>query len=1136
MANKADNGQCVKIGSINIDGFSKKSQIVLDKYNQEQDFDVLLAQETNKNDKAKLKLTNMKVLIDTNSAKNRGAATFLKINTPYKELPEISKVTQEIDSVWCFAVIKNKRFIIGNVYAKLHYKNAIEDIMQMLKIAQTKAVQLKAPNIILAGDFNARHTLWNDKIEDTNGRKLVDQLDHTKFKIIHSKTPSFLCVEGSSNIDLIIASQNVAKKIKSCTTDELVHLYSGAPKRGHVPVITEIESSNKQKTTTATAKLDVSAVNWDQWKQELENQLKTDSSDILKHKNPMKLWDYFVEKIDDVTKKHGVMKKSCCHSKPFWTKQLTLLRDKMKNARKFYKKRNTESNLLKWEEAKEEFDQVRKAECQDFLLNKTKTLNAAQLKTFWKEFNRIFKTKADGGIEPLDNSNGGVLTENEDMEEKLFETFFECKHMQEGGFDEYFYNTINDLYEEILEDFQNQDMDVDPINFPISIKEIMQAIKKTNPNKVSFDNFEMHPKMLHNLGDRAIKLIQRLFNLSMNQGQWVWNQAQVIFLKKDGKDTYSIPGSYRPICITSYVGKVLEKIIAARIFKFLTTNGYHDPNQEGFTMYKNTVRYLNRLYLEIKIDLQDNKTVVGVFIDMEKAFDSVWKKGLIVKLSSLNIKGKVLKLINNFLTSRVVKLNVNGFKGEEKETAEYGLPQGSALSPILFKVYLMDILKNIQEKPGISLLKFADDGTVKVSSKSTSDCIASIEEVLTELHDWCKKWRMVINCNKDKTEYICFGVAQKHDEIPNSFKIGDKSVQKVEKTKVLGLTIDSKLSFTDHSQKIYHRLCEKWVKICEYCNIHWGFNQKVLTRLINTLFLSIIQYCGHIYLNTKNMGNIEKLWNKLIKSAVGSVFNIQINIGEVILGIPPLNIHTTSNKIKHYLKLNIYESPEDQLKKLINDSVNKNNSQLLEVKNSLKEVFKFLKWKLEIYPNQFSELDKEIVISNNISNYCELLPKACSYTKTMFKKYVEKIWHEKLKNQAIVNGELSVPKPSYQKLPIPDYTTREDEVLLMSLFYQQNLFNSFLYRHTYQTESPLCSRCKAKEETPFHIVCECNSDTEKICRIVEKIVGTDIEYADCNTLLNCSRNEEFILRCLGVLKQGNFRREITLTTEDRLIG
>ena len=325
-------------------------------------------------------------------------------------------------------------------------------------------------------------------------------------------------------------------------------------------------------------------------------------------------------------------------------------------------------------------------------------------------------------------------------------------------------------------------------------------------------------------------------------------------------------------------------------------------------------------------------------------------------------------------------------------------------------------------KPEISLLKFADDGTIKVSSESTNKCVTSLEEVLKDLNDWCKKWRMVINCNKDKTEYVCFGVARTDDKIPNNLKIGDKTVQKVEKTKVLGLTIDAKLNFTDHSQKTYQRLCEKWVKICEYCNIHWGFNQKVLTRLINTIFLSIIQYCGHIWLSTKNMGNIEKIWNKLIKSAIGSVFNIKISIGEVILGVPPLLIHTTSNKIKHYLKLNIHQSPDDQLKKLINDSTNKNITQLVEVKNSLKDVFKFLKWKLERYPSQMSDQDKQIISSSNISNYCQLTAKACSYTRNMFKKYVEKLWLEKLKNQAILNGEVNVPKPSCQKIPTPDHT------------------------------------------------------------------------------------------------------------------
>ena len=910
MATKTSTRQYVKIGSINIDHFSPKSQVLVDKYNDEEDFDLLLIQETGTVDKEKLKLTNMKVIVDTNSAKNRGAATFIKIETPCKFLPEISKVTQEIDSTWCFVVVKNKRLIIGNVYAKLHYKNAMDDVMKMLKEAQTKAAQLKAHGIILGGDFNSRHTLWNDKIIDANGRKLVELLDHTEFSIISSKTPSYLCVDGSSNIDLMLVSNNTAKKVKSCKTDDLVHLHSGAPERGHVPIIAEFYCDGKIEKTSVTTKLDVSAVNWEHWKQDLENKLETDSREIIRFKNPSNLWNYFVKAVNDTTKIHGVMKKSCQHSKPFWTKQLTELRNKLKNARKMYKKRNTECNLRIMQEAKDEFDAARKDECQNFLLNKTKNLNAAQVKNFWIEFNRLFKSKTDSGVEPLDKSDGGLLTENKDIEIKLFETFFECKHMQDGDFDDFFYDSINELYDEIMQETLNiEDEEIYALNSAIRIDEIIKAIKRTDPNKVSIDNFDMHPKMLHNFGERAIRLLQRLFNLSLNKSQWVWNQADIIFLKKAGKDTYSSPGSYRPISITAYVGKLLEKIIAGRIITFLMKKGYYDPNQEGFTAERNTVRYLNRLHLEIKSDILNKKTVIGLFIDMEKAFDSVWKKGLIIKLHKLNIRGKVLTLIDNFLTSRVVKLNVNGYKGEEKECADYGLPQGSALSPILFKVYLMDFLNETQNNPDISLLKFADDATVKVSSRSTNICNQQISNVLTQLHLWCKKWRMVINCSKDKTEYVCFGLAKKNDLIPPSFKIGQKTIHQVEKTKVLGLTIDSKLTYTAHSQKTYQKLCEKWVKICQYSNIHWGFNQKVMTRLINTIFISIIQYCGHIWLNPKNSEDIEKMWNKLIKSAVGAVFNLQTSIGEVILGVPPLNIHTTTNRVKHYLKLNINQSP-----------------------------------------------------------------------------------------------------------------------------------------------------------------------------------------------------------------------------------
>ena len=227
------------------------------------------------------------------------------------------------------------------------------------------------------------------------------------------------------------------------------------------------------------------------------------------------------------------------------------------------------------------------------------------------------------------------------------------------------------------------------------------AIKSTKSCNKSVDNYNIHPKMLHCFGQNTLKLLQNLFNSCMDKGEWVWNTAKVIFLKKNGKSTYAVPGSYRPISISSYIGKLLEKILSARITAFLEANGIFDPNQEGFTPNRNTIRYLNRLNLEIKSDLLRNSAVIGLFIDFEKAFDSVWKKGLLFKMFQLNINGKVLRIIDNFLHLRKVQLEVNGQIGEIRNSNEYGLPQGSALSPVLFKLYLLDFLQEYENRTNI---------------------------------------------------------------------------------------------------------------------------------------------------------------------------------------------------------------------------------------------------------------------------------------------------------------------------------------------------------------------------------------------------------------------------------------------------
>ena len=638
--------------------------------------------------------------------------------------------------------------------------------------------------------------------------------------------------------------------------------------------------------------------------------------------------------------------------------------------------------------------------------------------------------------------------------------------------------------------------------------------------------------MFMHLGNNAITLLLHLFNLCLEKHQWVWECAEVIFLRKDGKSSYSKPGSYRPICITAYIGKLFEKIIAKRIEELLISNDTTDPDQEGFSSAKNTIRYLNRLHLGIKSDIESNLTVLGLFVDFEKAFDSVWKRGLIVKLFNTGIRGNILKLINHFLFSRKVAINVNGFRGEFRHGAEYGLPQGSALSPTLFKIYVSDFLSDHNNDKDLVLYKFADDGTVKITAKHSEQCLQKLDYVLCNLHNWSKKWRMNINCDRNKTEIICFNTSENNqDLIPNSFKLGNSEIFRVSETKVLGLVIDEHLNYTSHSQKVLKGMHNTWSTLCKYSNRHWGFTQEVMLRLVITLILSKISYASHIWVTKENLIEINKLWYHILKSIIGAVFNLNQDVAEIILGVPPLTIQFKVNSIKHFLKLNINFVPRDRYKEFIHDTYTEETKSPQILHQKLKDVFMFLTWKMNKKPKDFNDADKEIVKGKQYEHFSRLSDTACSYTQNLMKAFTEHLWHETLKLKFQLEGYPTPPYPKCVPPPIPLGISREKEVLLFSLFYKNNLLNNFLWQLS-KVPSPICLSCNAEEETADHILFRCNAVEENLQNQVissyDRANTSDPHVDTYIGLLNACKNPDFVKSALNVLGTMNLRTSIQL--------
>ena len=425
----------------------------------------------------------------------------------------------------------------------------------------------------------------------------------------------------------------------------------------------------------------------------------------------------------------------------------------------------------------------------------------------------------------------------------------------------------------------------------------------------------------------------------------------------------------------------------------------------------------------------------------------------------------------------------------------------------------------------IVIYKFADDGTIKVVAENSQACIEKLKYIMGCLISWTKKWRMKVNCDKNKTEIICFHTAENNkDLIPKSFKLGENQLYLVSETRVLGLTMDENLTYKSHSHEVLRSLHAKWATLCKYSNRHWGFNQNVMLYLIKTLFISKLSYAGHIWITKENIKEINRLWYHILKSITGAVLNISQNVAEVIVGIPPIFIQTKINGIKHYLKLNIKPLQRDRYKEFLVATYNEATKSPKTMHNKYKDVFQFLEWKMKLYPSDFDTQDNIIVNEKQFTRLYYLSEKSRRYSKVIINKYIEStLWKNALTNQFQLDGYPVSPNPSCDTLPMPPNTPRNTEILLMSMLYKNNLLNSSLY-NLGKVASPLCSLCGEQEETADHILFWCTSVDEDLRdnalsdyrRASKHREVNDAVYSHIG-LLNASRDPKFLSSCINIL-------------------
>ena len=294
----------------------------------------------------------------------------------------------------------------------------------------------------------------------------------------------------------------------------------------------------------------------------------------------------------------------------------------------------------------------------------------------------------------------------------------------------------------------------------ISHSDVVEALRKVKSNNKSLDIDGFHTKMLRYSGPSLSLILTHLFNCCIQKQHWVWKKGKVIFIPKSGKKDYLEPKSYRPITLSSIVGKILESILSQKVLSIISINNYLDDNQEGFRKGRGTSRLLYKIFTDLREVTTSNLKGMLISIDLEKAFDSVNTNILITKLHLAGIKGDLLGIINNLLSTRKIQIILDDFISEEKP-CHIGLPQGSILSPLLFIILITDLLDN---EPRASVYKYADDTSILLTAQNTTEVMSYSSSTLGKIFAWCRQNQIKINTSKTAFLPVNFTPSEKKEQ------------------------------------------------------------------------------------------------------------------------------------------------------------------------------------------------------------------------------------------------------------------------------------------------------------------------------------------------------------------------------------
>ncbi|XP_058448705.1 uncharacterized protein LOC131428678 [Malaya genurostris] len=725
--------------------------------------------------------------------------------------------------------------------------------------------QLPKPFLIM-GDFNAHHFSWGSKRCCPRGKAIVEVVEKSNAIILNDGIPTFLRAQSTSAIDLTICSHSIAGSCGWSTHQD---------KGNSDHFLISISYNCVPPSTTRRRRWIYDRADWTAYENDLEDILDRNLS-----YSPEALSEIVVQ----VAKSHiprtsGSPPHRAVH---WWNPKVESIIKARRTALRLL--RSTSTDHPAWEERSLTYRKLRN-QARKVILNAKAASWAnfldgispdSSTQEIWRRVNALSGKRRQTGysisingttsLAPLEIANEiGSYFQHLSANESMPAPFILKKPSLEAHPTKFLPDSSQ------------------PYNRPFSTIELATALgasrgKSAGPDDVGYP-------MLHHLPPVGKRALLDSFNRVWEGGPFpdAWRGVLVIPIPKTSQRTGE-PSNFRPISLMSCIAKTMERLVNRRLITILENDNLLDNRQFAFRKGLGSGIYLGCLGETLNEALSEGLHADLAILDIAKAYNTIWREGVLCQLLRWGIRGNLGRFIQEFISKRHFNVCIGGTKSRSF-SEDNGVPQGSVLSVTWFLISMNSLFASLPK--GVYVFVYADDIVLVATGKTAGRTRIKLQAAVNAVGRWAESVGFNISATKCSIAHCCNSF---HNVSRRPVKLSGTIIPFQKEPKVLGVVIDRKLTFLSHFRKIKADCESRKRLVLTISTRHPKFNRKTALNISQALIHSKIFY--GLEITSRNweglVNTLAPLYHVTVREAANLLPSTPANAACVEAGILPL--------------------------------------------------------------------------------------------------------------------------------------------------------------------------------------------------------------------------------------------------------